>query len=176
MAQDAFQDKVALVVRRSTSGYAGPEVAAHIRATLLGWGLGKANPEAPLQDIIANGASVLIKPNWAHHVNGSGDEMSSMVTHPEFILASLQEVLACEPSNHSGVEFEPDERFTRIIMHITKPHRHLTRYRGGTRTSRGTSADEANKPRSAADQAGLRDRPVGMPSMRWRDADHRVHC
>lgn len=101
MGKDAFVDKVALTVRKEDTHrvrYDRTDVASQIRTTLLAWGLGKTNPDAPLQDIINKDSTVIVKPNWVNHFNASGSGMSCVVTHPEFVLASLAEVLACRPS------------------------------------------------------------------------------
>jgi uncharacterized protein (DUF362 family) len=69
-------------------------LAALVREALLQAGLGERDPKAPLVDIVPKGGSVLLKPNWVLHKNKSGAGMDCMVTHPEFILAALGEVLA----------------------------------------------------------------------------------
>jgi uncharacterized protein (DUF362 family) len=69
-------------------------LAALVREALLQAGLGERDPKAPLADIVPGGGSVLLKPNWVLHKNNSGAGMDCMVTHPEFILAALGEVLA----------------------------------------------------------------------------------
>lgn len=69
-------------------------LAALVREALLQAGLGERDPKAPLADIVPGGGSVLLKPNWVLHKNNSGAGMECMVTHPEFILAALGEVLA----------------------------------------------------------------------------------
>jgi len=68
-----------------------------IREALIEGGLGKQDPTAPLKDIIQPGMRVLLKPNWVLHENLSGKGMDCMVTHPNFILTILREVLATRP-------------------------------------------------------------------------------
>jgi len=68
-----------------------------IAASLRQAGLGRASREAPLRDIIAPGMTVLLKPNWVHDRNAGPDGMTCMVTHPNFILAALEEVLKARP-------------------------------------------------------------------------------
>jgi len=61
-------------------------------------GLGRKDPEAPLQDVIQPGMKVLLKPNWVRHLNASGHGMACMVTQSAFILAALEEVLKANPA------------------------------------------------------------------------------
>ena len=68
-----------------------------VKDAIIQGGLGTNNPEKPLADIIAPGMTVLLKPNWVLHYNGSGETMDCMVTHPNFITAVFQEVLLCRP-------------------------------------------------------------------------------
>jgi uncharacterized protein (DUF362 family) len=50
-----------------------------------------------LRDLIVPGATVLVKPNWVYHENRSGGGMAAMVTHPNFVIAALTEVLRAKP-------------------------------------------------------------------------------
>ena len=59
--------------------------------------LGKKNPDAPLLDIISPGMTVLLKPNWVLHENEGGQGMECLITHREFILSALQEVVKPRP-------------------------------------------------------------------------------
>lgn len=68
-----------------------------IREALIEGGLGKQDSMAPLKDIIRPGMTVLLKPNWVLHENMSGKGMDCMITHPNFILAVLKEVLVTKP-------------------------------------------------------------------------------
>ena len=82
----------------SASAYESRDLLrALIRDAAVGAGLGEMNPLVPFADIVKPGASVLLKPNWVLHVNRSGATMDCMVTHPAFILAALEEVLAARP-------------------------------------------------------------------------------
>jgi len=60
-------------------------------------GLGRKDAGAPLCDIIEPGMTVLVKPNWVLHENFSGHGMECLVTHPNLILAVLQEVFKARP-------------------------------------------------------------------------------
>jgi len=73
------------------------KIAGLIREAILQAGLGKSNPAVPLADIVDPGMTVLMKPNWVVHVNNAGHGMECMVTHPAFIAAALEEVLAARP-------------------------------------------------------------------------------
>lgn len=72
-------------------------VSRLVREALHQGGLGKKEPQVPLADIISPGMHVLLKPNWVHHVNSTRRGMACMVTHPQFILAVLSEVLKAKP-------------------------------------------------------------------------------
>ena len=69
-----------------------------IRDAMLQSGLGRRNPAVPLADIIKPGQSVLLKPNWVYHRNQLqlGDEC--LITHSQFVLHALGEVVAAKPS------------------------------------------------------------------------------
>ena len=87
------------VERVATGPYADHDLLrALIREAAYEAGLGESNQAVPLADIISPGATVLLKPNWVHHENYSGAGMDCMVTHPAFILAALEEVLAARPA------------------------------------------------------------------------------
>lgn len=75
----------------------GDGIAGLVRDAVRSAGFGKANPSAPLADIIRPGMTVLVKPNWVLHENKSGLGMDCLVTHPRFILAVLQEVFKASP-------------------------------------------------------------------------------
>lgn len=72
---------------------------ALIRQACISAGLGRADSTVPFADIIEPGAVVLLKPNWVLHWNQSGAGMDCMVTHPAFVLAALQEVVAARPGH-----------------------------------------------------------------------------
>ena len=57
---------------------------------------GKSYKKTPLEHVIESGQSVLIKPNWVTDVNKAGTGMECLVTHPNFILIVLEELL-CNP-------------------------------------------------------------------------------
>lgn len=71
---------------------------AQVREALLAGGLGRTDPAAPLKDLIPEGGSVLLKPNWVHHANPSRSGTDCLVTHPSVIEAALEEVCAARPS------------------------------------------------------------------------------
>jgi uncharacterized protein (DUF362 family) len=68
-----------------------------IRDAMRECGLGQANSEIPLAKIIAPGQWVLLKPNWVYHKNQAPYGNASLVTHPEFVVQTLQEVIAARP-------------------------------------------------------------------------------
>lgn len=91
--------RVGLALASRTRSAAGiyddaPALRALVRDAMVQAGLGERDPKAPLADVIPAGGSVLLKPNWVLHKNNSGAGMDCMVTHQEFILAALDEVLA----------------------------------------------------------------------------------
>jgi uncharacterized protein (DUF362 family) len=65
-----------------------------VREAMIAGGLGRVDPSRPLSDIVQPGMTVLLKPNWVLHENRSGRTMDCMITHPTFLLAVLQEVIA----------------------------------------------------------------------------------
>lgn len=69
-----------------------------IREAMFQAGLGTTNVEAPLMDLVEPGMTVLLKPNWVLHRNEGNAGMDCMVTHPEFILAALIELLKAKPA------------------------------------------------------------------------------
>lgn len=73
------------------------EIAALIREAACQWGLGQDDPEAPFAEIVQEGMTVLLKPNWVLHENLGGFGMDCLVTHPRFILAVIAEVAKAKP-------------------------------------------------------------------------------
>ena len=51
----------------------------------------------PLSAIIGSSDKVVLKPNWVHHRNGSGDGLDCLVTHPSVIEAVLLYVVKANP-------------------------------------------------------------------------------
>jgi uncharacterized protein (DUF362 family) len=79
--------------------YQRPETLGRlVRDAARSAGLGRKDPEAPLQDMIQPGMKVILKPNWVRHYNPSGLGMACMVTQAAFILAALEEVLKASPA------------------------------------------------------------------------------
>jgi uncharacterized protein (DUF362 family) len=72
-------------------------ISALVRDAAFQCGLGQADPQAPMLDIIRPGMTVLLKPNWVYHQNLGGGGMECLVTHPSFILAVLAEVCKAGP-------------------------------------------------------------------------------
>jgi len=60
-------------------------------------GLGIKNKNAPFNDIVEQGMTVLVKPNWVLHENFSSKGMDCLVTHQNFILAVLREIFKAQP-------------------------------------------------------------------------------
>lgn len=90
----AFQDSKSAV----PTSYDSSSILAGVLRDAIGQvGLGISRPDAPLADLIKPGMTVLLKPNWVFHRNGSRKGMDCMITHPNFILAVLKEVLAAQP-------------------------------------------------------------------------------
>jgi hypothetical protein len=77
------------------SPYRNVETLVH--DALIQANLGQTDNAAPLADIIKPGMSVLIKPNWVYHHNKSGFSAGCVITHPDFIISVLKEVVACRP-------------------------------------------------------------------------------
>jgi len=77
--------------------YSPDSVSSQIREALLACGLGQKLADVPLADVVEPGATVLIKPNWVVHEHRRGEGRGCLVTHEEFILAALREVLAARP-------------------------------------------------------------------------------
>jgi uncharacterized protein (DUF362 family) len=73
------------------------EISSLVRDAACQGGLGRADSQAPLLEIIQPGMTVLLKPNWVFHENQKGFGMECLVTHPNFILAVLAEVCKAEP-------------------------------------------------------------------------------
>lgn len=95
-----------------------------IKELLLSAGYGKTEPDIPFSDIIKPGMTVLLKPNWVHHINLQNTGMECMITQPEFILAVLQEVLNTKPGKViigdapiQGCQFNKliDDRFLKTV-------------------------------------------------------------
>jgi len=87
--------RIGLALTDSADVYSDHEgLRALVRDAATAAGLGTNDRGVPLADIIAPGASVLLKPNWVLEYNKSGATMDCMVTHPAFILAVLAEVIA----------------------------------------------------------------------------------
>ena len=85
-------------VRRSSSPYADEaDVRSVVRRAFVAAGLGEADRDAPLRDIIRPGATVLLKPNWVHHRNTGGHAGDCLVTHPSVIRAVIGEALLAKP-------------------------------------------------------------------------------
>jgi uncharacterized protein (DUF362 family) len=83
----------------SASPYADEtRVRTVVRRALFAAGLGRTSAEAPLRDVIAPGAKVLLKPNWVHHLNIGGHQGDCLVTHPAVIRAVIAEVLLAGPA------------------------------------------------------------------------------
>lgn len=78
--------------------YNSANLAQMLRDAMSSGGLGSRDRKKPLLDIIQPGMSVLLKPNWVLHRNKSGKGLDSLITHPNFIEAVLNEVAKCEPS------------------------------------------------------------------------------
>lgn len=63
------------------------EVRQVVRHALLAAGLGQKSPSAPLSEIVPEGSSVLLKPNWVSHINFGGYKGDCVVTHSAIIRA-----------------------------------------------------------------------------------------
>jgi len=68
-----------------------------IRSLLRDAGCGKRDPGAPFKDIVEEGMTVLLKPNWVAHKNFGGYGNECLVTHPNLITAALKEILKAKP-------------------------------------------------------------------------------
>ncbi|WP_459860595.1 DUF362 domain-containing protein [Desulfuromonas carbonis] len=93
------ENKVGVSIRMSGSP-AYPDVqelSGLIRDAIYAAGVGHKNRQAPFSELIGEGATVLLKPNWVLHENYGGHGMDCLVTHPNFILAVLAEVLKAKP-------------------------------------------------------------------------------
>ncbi|UFS72701.1 DUF362 domain-containing protein [Geomonas sp. RF6] len=92
------EEKVGLAVHSSEEGnlYDVERLRTLISDCLCAWGATDA--QSPFSDIVSPGMSVLLKPNWVHDQNVSGLGNDCLVTHPNLILAALQEVLKAKPS------------------------------------------------------------------------------
>ena len=72
-------------------------VARLVRRALREAGLGRKDDDAPLRDVVPEGATVLVKPNWVLDRNQSGEGMECMVTHPAVVGAVLAEIARARP-------------------------------------------------------------------------------
>ena len=88
---------IAFMSHRSSPYADEARIRSLVRRALLAGGLGRASVEAPLRDVIAPGAKVLLKPNWVHHLNIGGHQGDCLVTHPALIRAVIGEVLLARP-------------------------------------------------------------------------------
>ena len=68
-----------------------------LRQAVYAAGYGDKDSSAPFTGIIEQGMTVLLKPNWVFHENYSGQGNDCLVTHPNFIVAVLEEVLKAKP-------------------------------------------------------------------------------
>jgi uncharacterized protein (DUF362 family) len=88
---------VAMLAHGSASYADYDAVKDVVRRALLAAGLGRQNRSAPMCDLVAPGAKVLLKPNWVHHRNIGGYQGDCLVTHPSVVRAVLEEVLLARP-------------------------------------------------------------------------------
>ena len=72
-----------------------------LRSLFMEAGLDRENQASedwnPLGAIITRGDRVVIKPNWVHHRNGSGQGLDCLVTHPSVVEAVLLYVVKAGP-------------------------------------------------------------------------------
>ncbi len=99
-AQNATECRVGLA--HSERGREGPSHAAyepgHL-ASLIERAVAHGTEEGRgLSSIIPQGGSVLLKPNWVAHENEGSGGKECLVTHPEFVIAALTEVLKARPA------------------------------------------------------------------------------
>lgn len=64
---------------------------------MLSAGYGKKDKENSFLDIIKPNDIVLLKPNWVVDYNYSGLGTESLITHPDFIYATVREISRCNP-------------------------------------------------------------------------------
>jgi uncharacterized protein (DUF362 family) len=85
------------IARSRAAGYGVlEEPAACLRALFHAWGLEAANP---LGALIRPGSRVVLKPNWVHHYNQSGQGLDCLITHPTLIEAVLEAVELTRPAS-----------------------------------------------------------------------------
>ena len=74
-----------------------------LRSLLIQAGLDRLNYGSkewnPLGPVIKKGAKVVVKPNWVHHRNGSGQGLDCLVTHTSVIEAILHYVAKASPQS-----------------------------------------------------------------------------
>jgi uncharacterized protein (DUF362 family) len=72
-----------------------------LRSLFMEAGLDRKNEGSeawnPLGAIITRGDRVVVKPNWVHHRNGSGQGLDCLVTHPSVLEAVLLYVMKARP-------------------------------------------------------------------------------
>lgn len=51
----------------------------------------------PLRDIVAKDDKVVVKPNWVHHRNGSGQGLDCLITHTSVVEAILHYIIKTQP-------------------------------------------------------------------------------
>jgi uncharacterized protein (DUF362 family) len=74
------------------------EIARCVGEAVARSGLGSGDPSRPFEGLVRAGQSVMLKPNWVYHRNGSGQGMQCMITQHEVLLACLRHVLRERPS------------------------------------------------------------------------------
>jgi uncharacterized protein (DUF362 family) len=93
---DSIFDARVGAARVSSRGYADDEVSQALAraAHFLGWAGGRG----PLAGVIAEGARVLVKPNWVMHRNQGPWGIEPLITHATLIRASVEAALAAGAS------------------------------------------------------------------------------
>jgi uncharacterized protein (DUF362 family) len=96
MARDSIFDARVGAARVASRGYADDEVTRALAraARFLGW----AGERGPLAGVIAEGARVLVKPNWVMHRNQGPWGIEPLITHATLIRASVAAALAAGAS------------------------------------------------------------------------------
>lgn len=80
--------------------YDDPAVLDRMLAeAIVASGLGIGGDVSPLGQVIDQGATVFLKPNWVYHVNESGAGTECLNTHAAFILAVVRAAAACLPAS-----------------------------------------------------------------------------
>lgn len=77
LAEDAVRQTVNAAIRRAVTG--------------------AVPADAPLSEVIAEGDSVLVKPNFVKHANGSRAGIECLITSPDVLVAVVREVAAARP-------------------------------------------------------------------------------